>query len=362
MKQTNFKNIVKEKGKEIFIKLGISIFFLILFSFLFIFLGGMTYFEKANYVKEFKNYNFELHAINVGQGDSFLIKFPNKKVMMIDTGDEKHFDVLSSYTNQFLSNEKIKNIDYLVLTHADEDHLGSAAKFIDKYNVLNIYRPKQYSLNEGEYIATDEGFNTSDSQHYDNAITKAYEKGINIIYSEKGISFFEQGCKIEFLSPALNNYSNDNDYSAVIMLTYQTKKFLLTGDISKNIEETLISTYGDYLKADVLKLAHHGSKTSNTEAFIEKVNPEYAILSVAQKNSYNLPDAELIDSLNEKEIKIISTAEKGNFVFSVANDKVVVAYEKAHNENIPLLFVVSMVVILIIWTIPYSKQTLINED
>lgn len=362
MKETNFKNIIKEKGKEIFIKLGISIFFLVLFSFLFIFLGGMTYFEKANYVKEFKNYNFELHTIDVGQGDSFLIKFPNKKVMLIDTGDEKHFDVLSSYTNQFLSNEKIKNIDYLVLTHADEDHIGGAAKFIDKYNVLNLYRPKQYSLNESEFIEEDEEYNISDSQHFDNAITKAYEKNVNIIFSEKGISFFEQGCKIEFLSPALDIYSNDNDYSAVIMLTYQTKKFLLTGDISKTIEDTLISTYGDNLKADVLKLSHHGSKTSNTEAFLDKVKPSYAILSVAKKNSYNLPDEVLLNNLKEREIKVVSTAEKGNFAFSVENDKVVIAYEKAHNENIPLLFVVSMVVVLIIWTIPYSKQTLINED
>lgn len=344
----------KKKDKFLFnnivlIKVSISVFFVTLFLILFFLGGGALYFKNVNYSSTFRNYDFQVHAINVGHGDAILIKLPGNVTMLIDTGSANEYKTLNAYINQYLKCENLNKIDYLVLSHSDEDHVGSAEYVLNDFSISTVYRPKIYTEYELTLVSHKENYLISESECFDNAIKKAYEKDCNIVFSERGLNFDSYGFNIEFLSPSKNNYSQSNDYSAVIMITFQDKKFLFMGDAEENIEKELLAYYGEDLKADVLKIGHHGSNTSSTELFIKTVNPSYGILSVG--NGYNLPNSEVINRLKENNVKVLSTNELGSFELSVENNNIVFAAEDRPAYDIALLISIFIILILMVWVI-----------
>ena len=348
-----------EKFKElktiwpvILLKTSLSLLILAIFLVIFFAFNGSHIFYSTAYVSAFKGNEFQIHTINVGQGDSFLIRLPNDKTMLIDCGGYDKGDIVSSYVKQYFKNENLSKIDYFVLTHPDIDHIGGGKVIIDTFEIENLYRPKYYSVYEEENSLIEEDYKISDSYTYDYIVKKAYQKNINMIFSEKGLAINESGFTVEFLSPKKDFYSASNDYSAVIMISCQDKKALFMGDASTEIESTLVSDYGDNLKADILKLGHHGSKTSTSEEFLDIVNPSYAIISVDKNNSYSLPDISVLNRLNERGIKYNSTSTDGNFVFSVENDEVKVALENKNKLDVALLLSITIVLMLIVWAIP----------
>lgn len=252
----NFAKYFKNKvlgQKEFYIK--ISLIFLLIFIFLAIFIvqDGILFFEYYPYVQKFENYDFQVHFIGVGNGDAILIKFPNDKTMMIDTGDDYYENKVTSYVQQFLWSENLKQIDYLVLTHPDSDHVGGACAILDRFKVENIYRPKIYSKTEYDNLENKENYKVTSTEIYDRVITKAYKKKCNMIFTEANIDFADVGADVEFLSPLYDNYQASNNYSAVIKITYNSKSFLFVGDAETSVEEDLIKIYKEKLKADVLK-------------------------------------------------------------------------------------------------------------
>lgn len=333
---------------ELIIKLSLSFFFVTIFCLVFFLGGGLIYFKDVVYVDAFKDYDFQVHIIDVGQGDSILIKFPNDKTMLIDSGDISSSNVLVSYIDQYLRSEKLNKIDYMLLTHPDADHIGGAYDVLNNFDVESIFRPKIYSISESQDSLNMFDYSISDSEIYDNVIKKAYSENCKLIFSEKGILLNEGGCKIEFLSPELDVYSSSNNYSAVIMITYQDKKFLFTGDAEIEIEQQLIKDYGNELKADVLKLGHHGSKTSSSKEFLEMVNPKYAIICSGENNS-GLPNVEVLNRLNSLDIERLSTQEKHNFVMSVSNNDVIVAFQAEPICDMALIITILIVLLLLVW-------------
>lgn len=356
---TKNKKRKKQKKKlviknDIMIRTSLSIFFTSLFIVAFFLCGGAVYFYDVVVVSEFKGYDFQMHVIDVGQGDSLLLKFPNNETMLIDAGEEDEGDTVTTYVKNFLKQEGLERLNYLLLTHPDADHVGGAVKVLQEIEVDTIFRPKVYTHDELLEM-DDTNVMESTTLIYDSVIKLIEEKGCNVIFNEKGLQYNFDGCEVEFLSPELDYYSSTNSTSAVIMVTYQTKKFLLTGDADAEIEETLIEEYGDYLNADVLKVAHHGSNSSSTTEFLSMVSPEYSILCTAKNK--DLPSVEVINRLRAVNSRLVSTSSEGNFALTIENDGISIAEEPQPIFDIALIISIYVLALIFTWGIRSNKET-----
>lgn len=353
----NFKTLFLNSPfskNDFYVKLSFTILFVVIYIIIFLTNHGFIYFESYIYTDSYKYYPFQVHLIDVEHGDALLIRFTNNQTMLIDTGQEQYSDRVLSYIRQYMYIENLNKIDYLVLTHPDSDHVGSAKEVINTFQVDNIYRPKIYSISEKDLPSSTEGYSTDNTLAYDEAIMAGYNKNCNMIYSEKDILLQLGGCKVEFLSPKLSSYSQSNNYSSVIMITYQTKKFLFTGDSETLIENQLIADYGDYLKADVLKVSHHGSNTSTSQEFLEYVKPKYALIS-CENNSSLFPSTQVKQRLENYGTTILTTAKLGNFVLTVDNQEVIYSVGTKEN-NLALILSLFVIIVLIMWQNPFKNM------
>ena len=243
-----------------------------------------------------------VHFIYVGQGDAMAINFPNGDVMLIDSGVQANTSSYIKYLKEkVLNNNKSDDIDYLVLTHSDADHVGGALKVLQTFDVENIYMPK-----------TDKTTNVyTDLKDY------IAVNDYTTIQAETDELLEVGGCELKFLSAG--SYSNSNLDSYVIRLEYLNKSFLFTGDITSKVESDLVDKYGDELNVDVLKVAHHGSNTSSSQKFLEKVTPIYAVISCGVDNQYDFPHEEVLNNLSLFECNIHRTDLNGNVMF-IAGD------------------------------------------
>ncbi len=220
--------------------------------------------------------------LNVGQGDAILIKFPNGKTMMVDAGRTD-----TSAANE-LNKLGISTVDAFVATHPDADHIGGADYIIKNYNVKTVY---------------DSGFEhtTGVYESYLNAV-KASGASFKIPKIGQNISL-DPNVTVKVLNVG-GSTTDSNDASIVLMVTYGTIDYLLTGDIDSDIEAKLLPKYN--LQAEVLKVAHHGSSTATSTTFLNEVKPAYAVLSYGD-NSYGHPDSAVVQRLNSVKAKIVST-------------------------------------------------------
>lgn len=357
--KTFFEKSVFSKG-EFYIKFSIIFFIASIFIILFAWQNGRIFFEYYPYANAFKGNQFQVHVIDVENGDAILIKFPNQQTMMIDTGEEKYSENVLSYIQQYFWTEKVDKIDYLVLTHPDSDHIGGAKAILNKFKVVNLYRPKIYTKIEYENLSNLKNYKVSDSQNYDEVITTAYQKSCNMFFNEGGIKLSLGGVSVEFLAPLQENYSSDNNYSAVIKMIYQNKSFLFMGDATSSVENELVSKYGEEIDVDVLKVGHHGSNTSTSLNFLNKVTPDYAIISCNQSKYF--PHQDVINNLNSKDCKILSTGLKGSFVVSVENDSVIFASAVKPFNYLALIFTILVIIAFIICKMPFKSQSFRNND
>lgn len=224
----------------------------------------------------------------VGQADCTLIKL-NEDVMLIDAGNNSDGKNIVS----FLQEKGITQIDYLVGTHADEDHIGG----ID--DVIN-------SLNIGTFLIPTVG---TDGTDYKNAVEAAEEKNIPIEHPTMGdVSVINQdfNAQFEIMSAMEGEDTSDNNSSLVIELTYNNTTYLFMGDAETEVENSR-----SWNKVNVLKVGHHGSNSSSSTKFLEQVKPQYSIIEVGKNNSYNLPSDKAIQRLEESGTKILRT-DKAN--------------------------------------------------
>lgn len=358
--KTLYENSVFSKS-EFYIKMSLIILLSVIFLIIFFMQNGRIYFEYYPYADKFRNNEFQVHMISVGNGDAILIKLPNNQTMMIDTGDDYYENKVVSYVQQYLWSENLSKIDYLVLTHPDSDHVGGAEGILERFTIKNLFRPKIYSKSEEEMLETKENYNVSDSGIYDKAIMAGYKENCNMIYSEAGIILQIGDAKIEFLAPLYTSYTQSNNYSAVIKITYKTKVFLFMGDAEIAVENKLIEKYGDYLKADVLKVGHHGSYTSTSLNFLYKVSPEYALLSCKASEYY--PNSEVLENLTNLNVKMLNTAIRDSFVISLNQDnEIVYANAEKHSNHLAIVLTIFMLAIFMIYENPIKKiKPLINK-
>ena len=231
------------------------------------------------YISPYLNSNFEVVMFEVGEADCHLIKYPyNKNTILIDTGKNEY--KIKNEVIPYLKSIGIKKIDYLIITHGDEDHIGGAITLINNFQVKNVI------LNKGTF--TD--------------LEKELIKNLN----KKKIPYQININKINLSNHTiylLNNtkYNNENDNSIITYLTYQKYKFLYMGDASITTEDNLLENY-NLNNISILKVGHHGSNTSSSKDFISQINPSISLISVGENNIYHHPNKEVINNLSKSRI------------------------------------------------------------
>ncbi|WP_138207744.1 ComEC/Rec2 family competence protein [Haloimpatiens lingqiaonensis] len=239
--------------------------------------------------------NILVHYINVGQGDSILVQVNNKN-MLIDAGPRDSKDKLISY----LKKVNIKKLDYFIVTHPHEDHIGGASYIINSFDVVNFYAPKK----------------THTTKTYRDMINALKSKNLKIHVAKEGVSLdLGKDAICEMLSPNRNDYDELNNYSPIIKLKYKDNKFLFTGDAEALVEKDVLSKKYD-VSAEVLKLGHHGSVSSTSEVFLKNVNPKIAIATCGKDNKYGHPHRETISKLKKINCKLYRSDLDGNILVS----------------------------------------------
>lgn len=221
----------------------------------------------------------------VGQADCTLIKL-NNDVMLIDAGNNADGKNVVS----FLQAKNITHIDYLVGTHADEDHIGGLDDVINNLDIEKVLIPTV-------------GKNGTD---YKNVVEACENKNISVQNPTMGDTFELDGANFKIMSAMEEEGTSDNNSSLVINITYNETNYLFMGDAETEVENSR-----SWENADVLKVGHHGSNSSSSEKFLNEVNPEYSIIEVGKDNSYNLPSDKAIKRLEDCGSKVLRT-DKAN--------------------------------------------------
>jgi competence protein ComEC len=234
----------------------------------------------------------KVHYIDVGQGDSILLQYEDKN-MLIDAGPNAATETVVNY----LKRAGVKKIDYLVATHPHEDHIGGMDGVIDNFQIGTMYMPKK----------------TATTATFKDVVQAMKRKGIKAKTPVPGEKFSLGDVQCMILAPNSAEYDNVNNYSIVIKATYGKNSFLFEGD-AENLAEKEILDKGFDVRADVLKLGHHGSRTSSSTAYLKKVNPKYVVVSSGKINDYGHPHKETMDKLKSMGIKLYRTDEDGNIV------------------------------------------------
>ena len=258
-------------------KINLKKIFIIYLSFLYF----RCNFDKNNYV----------YFIDVGQGDSALIVTKNNKSILIDTGGKvgSNYSLMKSNVIPFFKSIGIRKLDYLFITHGDYDHAGYGIDLVNNFNVKNRF------TNKGKYNSLEKKLNIK-------SFNNSYIKIDNVeIYS---------------LNSKL--YNNENSDSLVLLVIIDNYKLLFMGDASINTEKDIMNNY-DIGDVFILKVGHHGSKTSSSEEFINIVNPKYSIISVGKNNKFGHPNKEVLDNLSNS--KIYRTDIDGSIMFKIKKDK-----------------------------------------
>jgi competence protein ComEC len=236
--------------------------------------------------------NLKVHFIDVGQGDCILIE-DGTSAMLIDAGNPENGPDIVSYIKKL----GINRLDFVIATHPHADHIGGMADVINAFDIGKLIMPKVEHT----------------TRTFENLLLTIRNKGLKITAPVPGTEYRLGNTSFTILAPNSSSYKNLNDYSVVVRLTYGSTSFLFTGDAEQTSEKEILAK-GYNIKSDVLKVGHHGSKTSTTTRFLDAVSPRYAVICVGANNQYGHPAPETLSKLAERGIKVYRTDEAGTII------------------------------------------------
>lgn len=239
-----------------------------------------------------------VNFIDVGQGDSGFIQLPDGKCMLIDAGEAEYADTVIDKIRSL----GYSKIDYLVATHPHIDHIGGMKGVIEAFKIGEIFMPKA----------------SADTKTYERLLQAISDKGLSVTAAKAGkLIYSDESLCIKFIAPVSDTYDELNNYSAVVRLEYGATSFLFMGDAEELAEKEMLETYSkSELKADVLKVGHHGSKYSSCASFLRAVNPDYAVIEVGKDNPYDHPHIDAVRRLKLIGARILRTDEMGDIAIT----------------------------------------------
>ena len=252
----------------------------------------------------------EVHFIDVGQGDSILIK-SGELTMLIDAGEIKSGETVTNY----LKNIGVSKLEYLIGTHPHTDHIGGLSSIIQAFDVKTIIMPKVENT----------------TKTFDELLDLIKEKGLKITSPVVGQEYALDKATFKILAPA-KKYKDINDNSVVIRLSHGENDFLFTGDIENKAEKDILDNTKN-LDAEVLKAAHHGSNSSSTSKFLKTVKPKYAVICVGEDNQYKHPHPKTIKRIESVGALIYRTDLNGSIVFKSDGSNITITTTKKSDEK-----------------------------
>ncbi len=291
-KKTNAKRRAKRRAQKIVASLLVLVI-----------LGVAGYFLKdsitASKADPVSGNEVQFHFIDVGQGDAALIRTTAGDVL-IDTGDNGTEDDLKAYLDKY----RVDDLEYVIFTHPDSDHIGGGDVILQNYDVKRVIRP--------DYDA--------DTQIYERLEGYIKDEKAEDIRAKVGETFMVGEVKFTVLAP-LDSYAKDdrNNHSVVLRVDYGETSILYTGDAELKSENDMLDQYGSQaggmLDCDILKVGHHGSDTSSGKNFIRAVTPDHAIISCGENNKHGHPDQVIVDRYEDLKVPILRTDKLGSIVF-----------------------------------------------
>lgn len=283
-------------------RVRLGVFFLVLLAIVGFTGCAATSMEENTKIRQEET--LSLHFIDVGQGDSILIIGP-ESTLLIDGGNNADGEMLVDY----LKEAGVEQIDVLVGTHPHEDHIGGLDTVIANIPVEKVYLPKV----------------SHTTKTFKDLLQAIKDQGLRVVTAQKGTLLSLPDMEGEFLSPLQREYGELNEYSAVLRIGFGNKVILLMGDAEKVNEEEILSAYpAKYLKADILKLGHHGSSSSSSPEFLDTVDPSFSVISLEKGNDYGHPHQETLEALQERGIPLYRTDEAGTIIFTINGDDITV--------------------------------------
>ena len=236
----------------------------------------------------------QIHYIDVGQGDATLFITPDGHTALVDAGPGDHKEDLCTY----LHDVGVKRLDMVFFTHPHEDHIGGGTSVLEEFEVSRVYL--------SDFV--------SNTSTFERLLLTMDEKGISpiVLYPGDKLSFF--GCSVSVLGPVEPDDKNANNASLVLRFVYGSTSFLFSGDAEKEAENKVLAKYPFSLRSDVFQVGHHGSSTSNTEAFLKAISPSIAVISCELDNEYGHPHSEVVSALLSAGIKVYRTDLQGNIL------------------------------------------------
>lgn len=252
-----------------------------------------SYSDSSDVIGNTSSESITVHCLDVGQGDAIFVELPNYRCMLIDAGVSGKGDFIKSY----ITARGYNKLDYLVATHPHADHIGSMDYIVNNMAIGQIYMPNAVTT----------------TKTYERLLEAVQSKGLKIKTAKAGMKIIDDGdLSVDIIAPDKIDEDNLNNCSVIVKITYLSDSYLFTGDAEK---EELSSVTAD-MSADVLKVGHHGSRTSATEEFLEAVNPRYALISCGADNDYGHPHKETVKLLKEFDIKYYRTDIQGTITIT----------------------------------------------
>lgn len=230
-------------------------------------------------------------VLDVGMADSIFIELTDSRCMLIDAGESDSAKTVVDY----ISSHGYDKIDYLVGTHPHSDHIGGMREVINSFEIGEIFMPRV----------------EHDTYTYEKTLELIDEKGLEITTAKASVDIIDEGeLSAEIIAPCSDSYSELNNYSEVVKLSFGSTSFLFMGDAETESENEITAD----VSADFIKVGHHGSETSSSSEFVDRVGAQYAAVSVAEDNEYSLPSQSVISRWEESGAEVLMTKDVGNIV------------------------------------------------